>query len=312
MSKEKSMQELYEQYIAECEYTTRLRPESIRGYKAVFKLFIQLMPEVTSPRFLNSEMVVLFFKRLQERTRKVGRDTYKKGVRDTTILTYWNKLSAFFAWLHRKGYINEHPFHKLKPPRIDDTDSKHLTDEAVRKIYNAILSCSKNSLIKNRDIAMVSTLFYCGLRLGEFISLELLDIDFERQTLIVRGITSKSKRNREIPIHPALKLHLTEYLTERKKRGYKTSSLFVSANSDRGLTKEGLKHWVKTLNTKSRVHFHLHQFRHTFAHNLAVNDVNATKIQQLLGHSSLNMTMKYLGNISNSDLAESIKKLSVI
>lgn len=312
MPKEKPIKELYEQYLVECEYTSRLRPDSIRGYKAVFKLFTQLVPEVITPRFLTTEMVVIFFKRLQDRTRKVGRDTYKKGVQSSTILTYWNKLSAFFEWLNRNGHIAEHPLRKLNPPRVEITDSsRHISNDNVKKIYTAIVLQSKNLFTKKRDIAMVSLLFYCGLRLGEFLSLEVLDIDFESQVLTVKSNTSKSKRKREIPLHPILNLHLKEYLTERNKQGYKTQYLIVSTKTEHRLTKHGLKHWVKNLKVKSEVEFHLHQFRHAFAYNLAINDVNAVKIQKLLGHKSLNMTMRYLESIETKELEKEVKKIQL-
>ena len=54
-------------------------------------------------------------------------------------------------------------------------------------------------------------LFFCGLRLGEFISLQVLDANMEKQTLVVRGETSKSKRTRSIPINPTALFHLKEY-----------------------------------------------------------------------------------------------------
>jgi len=266
---------------------------------------------VTTSQFLTPEMLTEFFKRLQTRPRSVGKDTVVVGVKNSTIKTYWGKLNTFFVWLHWKNIILVNPLQGVKPPQPMYEDQKALPDDDTRKLYSAITLHAHSSLLLRRDTVMVSLLIFCGLRLGEFISLEVPDIDFEKQLLTVRSNTSKSKKVRYIPIHPTLLFHLRDYVLERNKKGYKTHYLIVSANSDKGLSRPGLKHWVKNLNAKSGVQFHLHQFRHAFACNLARKDVNAVKIQKLLGHSSLNMTMTYLRSIGTEDLRDEISRLSI-
>ena len=162
-----------------------------------------------------------------------------------------------------------------------------------------------------RDTAMVSVLFFCGLRLGEFISLKVMDVDMEKGMLTVKSETSKSRRSRPIPIHPTALLHLREYLKERNIDGYTTADLFVSHNEDKGLSRAGLKHWVKRLIKLSGVKFHLHRFRHCFATNLARNDVQTAKISKLMGHTDIRMTMVYLRSIDTEDLQVDINKLSI-
>lgn len=81
-----------------------------------------------------------------------------------------------------------------------------------------------------------------------------------------------------MPMHDTLIFHLRDYIAERNRRKYTASKLIVSATSDRGLSRHGLKNWVKRLSKKSGVKFHLHSFRHSFACNLAKKDVNANVI----------------------------------
>ncbi len=310
MVHEKNLQLLFDEYIRECQFSSRLRPETVRGYKEVFRLFVSIMPEITEVKFLTTEMLTEFFMRLQTRQRVDKKNTVKTGVKNSTIKTYWSKLNAFIEWLHRKTLIPENPLKRIKPPEIIYEDHRTLENEDVRKLYSAITLHSKSTLVLRRDTAMVSLLLFCGLRLGEFISLEVTDIDFEKQLLTVRGQTSKSKRTRYIPIHPTLIFHLRDYISERNKQKFTTQYLIVSVGGNRGLSRHGLKHWVKTLSIKSGVKFHVHRFRHSFACNLARKDVNAVKIQKLLGHSSLNMTMTYLRSISTEELSNEINRLS--
>ena len=308
---EKNLQQLFEDYVNQSRYMARLSPETIRGYTAVFELFLSLMPEVTKVELLTVEMLTEFFKRLQTRERLVGRDTIKVGVKNSTIRTYMSKLHSFFEWLALKGITQDNPLRHIKQPELSYDDQRALSETDVRKLYTATHVHAYSQLVLRRDITMISLLVFCGLRLGEFISLEVRDIDFEKQLLTVRGQTSKSKRTRHIPIHPTLALHLRDYIAERKRKRYTTHFLIVSVIGDRELSKEGLKHWVKQLRRKSGVRFHLHQLRHTFACNLAQNNVNAVKIQRLLGHSSLNMTMTYLRSLNTEDMQEDIARLSI-
>ena len=133
----------------------------------------------------------------------------------------------------------------------------------------------------------------------------------DKKTITVRAETSKSKRSRVVPIHPTLYLYLQEYIKERNKDNYKTEYLIVSSGGDRGLSTHGLKHWVNRLIALSGVKFHLHRFRHTFACNLAKQNISILKIRDLMGHKSIKMTEVYLRSIITEDLRNDINKLSI-
>ncbi len=307
----KTLPQLFDEYIGECQYTTRLRPETIKGYRAVFKQLSAMVPEVVNPQDLTPERINEFFKRVQIRERVVGKNTIKKGVRISTIHTYGSKLNAFFEWLVKKETLDENPFKKIKLPRPEYTDQRFLRKNDIEKIMTAITLHSPNSLILKRDMAMIHILLFCGLRAGEFISLQVRDIDLVRQKLTVRGETSKSKKTRVLHIHPALLLHLQEYIKERNTACYKTEYLIVSNNNDKGLSRHGLKHWVKKLIQWSGVKFHLHRFRHTFACNLANGGASMPKIQKLMGHTDIKMTALYLRSITAEECGDDIDKLSI-
>ncbi len=65
---------LFGQYIAECQYTRRRRPATIRGYKAVFDTFVKLCPDV-SLNSLTTETMTRFFAVVQKRERIIGKGT---------------------------------------------------------------------------------------------------------------------------------------------------------------------------------------------------------------------------------------------
>ena len=100
-------------------------------------------------------------------------------------------------------------------------------------------------------------------------------------------------------------------MEERKKLKYKTESLFVSNNEDKGLSSHGYKHWVEKLVRDSGVKFHRHCFRHTFATNLANCNTGIVKIQKLMGHADPKMTASYLRSMDTTSMEEDIAKLSI-
>lgn len=307
---ETNLQLLFKGYINECRFSSCLRPETIRGYQAVFNLFIKIMPEITSSDLLSKQMLNEYLERIGSRERKFGKKIVS-GVKKTTIKTHWSKLNVFFKWLKENSHIEENPLTGIKPPRVSYDDFKRLEDNEINKIYSSIISHSESPMVARRDTLMISLLLFLGVRKGEFISLQVKDIDFDKRLITIRGETSKSRKSRSLPIHPTLLLHLRDYLEERKRRGYKTEYLIVSSKNDKGLSREGLKHWVNKIIKISGVKFHLHQFRHTFACKLTENGTPTASLQKLMGHTNISMTAKYTRSLNAENMSEEVCKISI-
>lgn len=305
------LQKLFDEYISFCTFTRTLRPQTIIGYKEAFKHFIKLMPSVTTTHSITSENMNYFFKKLQTRERVVGKGEKRVGVKPSTIMSYWRRLNSFFTWLKENGHLDVNPLPKNRPPEPQYNDKKSLSKSELEKILGAIDLHSKNLLILKRDKVIFYLLFYCGLRKGELLSLQIRDMDFTRGKIIIRGLTSKSKRTRELPMHPTLELHLRDFISERNKKGYKSEHLIVSNNNDRKLSVHGLKHWVDRMNKIAGVKFHLHQFRHTFACGLGSQGIGSYKLQKLMGHTDLRMTERYLRSMGVEDLRDDVNRLDI-
>jgi len=282
----------------------------MRGYTHVFLLFLKICPDVTLET-LSLETMTRFYKTLQTRERVVGRNTIKTGIKDSTIDTYSSKLHKFFEWLVNHKHMEQNPLKGVKraPPVYDD--SKILRKEEIDKLRVAIEHNQRNLLQVKRDRAMLITELLTGIRRSELLGLHVTDIDLERRLLNVRGETSKSKRTRKIRIVRELLRVLDDYLQERRRHTYTTPFVFVSLTRDRGLSHDGIKHWVATLSRRAGVKFHLHQFRHTFACNAYAACKDPLAIQALLGHNSLRMTMKYLRSLGAEDFGAAIDGMSV-
>lgn len=308
---QKDLHTLFQDYIRECEFSRRLRSETLRGYREVFLTFNKIMPEIIDARTLTEDIMIEFFKRIQTRPRKVGRNTIIVGIKDSTIGTYWSKLRSFFKWLLAKNLIITNPLSTLKPPRVEYVDTRALDEDKLHKILAAITLHPENGLLLKRDIALFHVLVFCGLRKNELLRLQVSDVDLIKNELTVRSETSKSRKTRILPMHPTLRYHVKEYFDQRKKQGLKCPALWIHGRRDLPLTEHGLKYWVLRLEKLTGINFHLHQFRHSFACALAKKDVSPLKIQKLMGHTDLNMTLTYLRSISTQDLKDDIGRLSI-
>ena len=313
MFKENDICKLFDLFIGQQKNINGSRLETLRGYRSVFDTLRKLMPEVKATKDFNPGNINEFFSRLQTRERIIGRDQKRVGVKKSTVFSYRVKLNLFAKWLITMGYLNENPFDqvvKASQPIYDD--DRALTGEEVNQILTALISYpEKNDIARKRDLLMFRLLMFCGLRKNEIRQLQVRDVDLDKKILTVRGETSKSKRTKQLPIHSLVAISLKDYIKERNDKGYKTPFLLVSSLEDKGLSEGGLKHWTERLEKISGLDFHLHQFRHTFATNLAKANVNIAKIQKLLGHTDVKMTQRYLRSLGVEDLRSDVENLSI-
>lgn len=304
--------ESFEEFIHECENVARLRPETVKGYRAAFDLFLKLAPDANMENIQDKKYVTNFFTNILTRSRRVGKDKFVQGVKKSTTATYHSKLRGFFRWLKQNKRIEQDPFETIKPPNVEYLDRKFLNKEDVHKLFHA---CGykvqwDGDFVRHRNLAILAVLLYCGLRKGELLALEVRDFDLERRQITVRGETSKSKFTRIIPINDEALVTVQDYLSVRRTRNIDTRSMWVSQEEDRPLSKDGLKHTVAKLNNESGVKFHVHQLRHTFAVNLMAKGTNLAVIQQLMGHKDIRMTAKYVRAFPADEMRNDVNGMS--
>tara|TARA_B100000508_G_scaffold120886_2_gene102245 strand:+ start:1122 stop:2063 length:942 start_codon:yes stop_codon:yes gene_type:complete len=305
------LQTQFDAFIEYKKYVACLSPASIKTYMDVWKHFMQQMPEVTKAGDLSPEVIVAFFNRLQKRRRVVGKEVKRTGIKASTVATYGSRLKTFFDWLVVKELLEQNPIERRNLPKPVYDDERALKQSEIEKIIVSVMQNSKNTFVKQRDLAMISVLVFCGLRRGELLGLKVTDIDFQKGVLRVNGVTSKSKASRYVPVHRVALQSLDEYMLVRKQRKSQCEYLWVSEIKDTPLTEHGLKHWVNRIKAWSGVDFHVHRFRHSFACALGKNKNNIVLIQKLLGHQDPRMTQTYLRSLGVDDMRDSINEISL-
>jgi site-specific recombinase XerD len=307
-----SLSDLHDQFLAEQRFASRRAEATLRGYRQCFGTLTALLPNLTLAG-LTSSVMTEFFRRLDTRTRFVGRGLERTGVKASTVATYRSKLGRFFRWLQTNGHLATNPFAAIPGPRVEYEERQHLDRSAVERIFaNLILDGSRQSrLLRRRNLAIFALLLFTGIRRGELLGLRVADVNLERNELMVRAETSKSRRTRVVPLNSKASRTLIDYFAELRQARVRNEYLFPSDSQSGALTRDGLKHLVAQVSRQSGVRFHVHQFRHTFAVNFLNRGGDVARLKQLLGHRDIRMTSGYLRHLPTHAMRDAIEGVTL-
>ena len=221
-------------------------------------------------------------------------DELNSGVSKRSCKRRLCALRHFYKYMVRREMVKDNPFVFVSSPKIEKTLPKFLYKDQVREILDE--NKKRDDLLAYRDQAILSTLYYSGIRASELVSLELQSVSLPRRTLRVLG---KGNKERIVPISEECKKDIETYmkttrveLASRNKEG--TKVLFLNDHGNK-LTTRGLEYILDQIEQKagSFVGLHPHILRHSFATHLLENGADLRIIQELLGHESLNTTQVY-------------------
>lgn len=126
-----------------------------------------------------------------------------------------------------------------------------------------------------------------GMRKGELLSLTWVDINFEREFVTVKADNAKSGKTRHIPLNQKAKSALLNWKLDCESPRW----VFEGENGEP--LRDFKKAWVALLDIAEIKDFRFHDLRHHFASKLVMNGVDLNTVRELLGHSSLDMTLRY-------------------
>lgn len=204
-------------------------------------------------------------------------------------------ISSFFSWLETENYINKSPARRIHKVRSGKQVKEVYSDEMIELIKQA----AKN----NRDIAIIDLLISTGIRVGELVRLNIIDVDFENKECVVFG---KGNKQRKVYFDAKTKLHLLQYLETRKGRNEAlfTSLLYPYNRLEISGVEIMLKKIGRSIGLK-RVH--PHKFRRTLATKAIDKGMPIEQVQHLLGHAKIDTTLEY-AMVDDSNVKLSHKK----
>jgi integrase len=154
--------------------------------------------------------------------------------------------------------------------------------------------------------ALVATGVYAGLRRSELFYLEWSDVDFKRATITVQNKEewhTKNYESRVIPIHDTL----YEVLRRHPRH---ISSRYVFCNPKTGRRYNNIRKSLSSAAERAGIgHIGLHTLRHTFASQLVMRGADLATVQKLMGHKSIQMTMRY-AHLAPDHLSAAVERLN--
>ena len=216
----------------------------------------------------------------------------KNNCSKVTIDNVRRILSSFFAWLEDEDYIMKSPVRRIHKVKATQTVKETYTDEELEEMRDAC--------VEIRDLAMVDFLASTGVRVGELVNLDIVDIDMQERSCVVLG---KGGKEREVYFDARTKIHLQNYLSTRTDNN---QALFVSLLRPYDRLKISgveirLRELGKRINIKK---IHPHKFRRTMATKAIDKGMPIEQVQVLLGHRKIDTTLQYAmvnqNNVRNS------------
>jgi integrase/recombinase XerD len=227
----------------------------------------------------------------------------KKGLKATTINTYMRAARSFLYYAMRENYLIKFEINLIK---ADKEQKEPYSEEEIKKLIKKpnLRECG---FVEHRNWVLVNYLLETGNRLNTVLNLKVIDIDFDNGMVILT--TTKNRKAQYNPISEQLIKVLTEYI--RMYRLNKDDYLFMNELGE-PLTRNSLQHSIARFNKKRGVEkTSFHAFRHTFAKYYITSGGDAFKLQRLLGHSTLDVTLNYV-NLYSEDLKEGFDKHSIL
>ena len=206
---------------------------------------------------------------------------------------------AFFHYLEYKEILEKNPFDKLhirfrEPILLPKTIPLHSIESILATIYHKHRTARTPYQRRNalRDAAVIEFLFATGIRISELCNLTPNEVNLYEGSILIYGKGSKERRI-HIGNEDVLDI-LKEYEKEYHKEIVSCNHFFAS-QSGKPLSDQSVRRMINKYTSFASIEQHItpQMFRHTFATALLEEDVDIRYIQEMLGHSSINVTEIY-------------------
>lgn len=282
----RNLNTLKDEYLLFCQNQKCLDEKTLKAYKIDLIQFLKM---------INTDLLAEINTNLLENYICALHQTYKPKTAKRKIAS----VKAFFHYLEYKDYVSSNPFSKIhikfrEPVILPKTIPLNTVELFLSTMYNQ-LSFSKNDYqYKNtlRDIAVIELLFATGMRISELCSLAPVNVNLINRTVLIYGKGSK-ERIIQIGNEDVHKI-LCEYVQEYQHEIGQTGHFFINHLGE-PLSDQSVRRMIRKYTDAAAINLHItpHMFRHTFATALLDADVDIRYIQEMLGHSSINITEIY-------------------
>ena len=218
---------------------------------------------------------------------------YDRGLGKTSVARSLAAVRSLYRWLARKGAIEQNPAALVATPRLPKVLPRVPTFEEINSVLDA--GMPEQAPFAERDRVIFELLYGCGLRNSELVGINLTDIHWSNEAILVRG---KGRKQRLVPFGDSAAQALRDYVPARQKllgeRKIHSPALLVNLRGGR-LTTRSVGRIVKQIAVMGGLSadLHPHTLRHAFGTHMLEEGADLRAIQELLGHERLATTQRY-------------------
>ena len=243
--------------------------------------------------FLNENAITISPEKITEETIQQFIYAVSKEVNGRSQARIISGLKSFFSYLIFEDYRADNPMELIESPKI----GRKLPDTlSVADIDDLIAAIDLSTDEGERNRAIVETLYSCGLRVTELITLKISDLFFDEGFI---KITGKGNKQRFVPVAKSTQKYIELYKNNIRThlnigKGFE-DTLFLNRRGKQ-LTRAMIFTIIKTLAVKINLSKNIspHTLRHSFATHLLENGADLRSIQMMLGHESITTTEIYV------------------
>ena len=219
---------------------------------------------------------------------------YERGLSKTSVARALAALRSLYKWLAQEGEVEQNPAALVATPKLPKKLPRVPTIEEVNTVLDAEMP--ECSAFEERDRLILELLYGCGIRNSELIGINLDDIRWSNEMILVRG---KGRKERYVPFGDSAKAALQTYLPQRQRAMGETrcsgeKALLINLRGAR-LTTRSVGRIVKRIAVARGLSpdVHPHTLRHAFGTHMLEEGADLRAIQEMLGHERLSTTQRY-------------------
>ena len=290
---------LTEQYLITCR-TEGKTLSTLRGYTEKLGRFIRWCEEACLADF-SVELAREYIVYLQAAPKYENHPFHQSRgdhMSAANVRNHVRVLRSFSSWLYRESFTEENTLSRLKVPKAPLKMLETLSDEEIRRLFDCL---DQDTSAGCRDAAMLLLLLDTGLRCAEILHLWAEEVHLGAQWLKVMG---KGQKERIVPFGTRASKLLQRYLYYLRPEPLGNDRFFLCIDGSQ-MTESTIKLAFARLAKRADVpRLHIHLLRHTFATRYLLNGGEVFSLQRILGHSTLEMTRRYVDTVAMDAVAK--------
>jgi integrase/recombinase XerD len=290
--------------------------ESKKGYETFLRLEKSLSQNSVSAYVNDINKLIIFIEEYYPATspetvklvqlRKFVEWMNEKGVSPRTQARTISGIKSFYKFLLIEEVVENDPTTLLESPKIGRKLPDVLSHEEINRLIDSV-DLNKPEGLRNK--AILETLYSCGLRVSELVSLRMSNLHFEQEFLKISG---KGEKERLVPISrraiDEIKKYIAGYRKKLKIDNQSENILFLNRRGrklSRVMIFTIIKNLAEKINLKKSIS--PHTFRHSFASALVQGGADLRAVQEMLGHESI-LTTEIYTHLDKEFLKETVNK----